>query len=65
MGTQVRAFHPYDSDVGFSQHAHRIFVGNLKVNMFNGVCYAIQEFKLLQIISLVLPWWPSLIPYIT
>jgi hypothetical protein len=63
MGAQVRAFHPYDGDVGFSQRAHRIFVGNLKISMFNGVCYAIQECKLLQIILFVLSWWLSLSTY--
>ena len=62
MGTQVRAFHPYDGDVVFLQRAHKIFVGNLKTNKIEGVGYGIHGFESLQMISLDLPLWPTPIP---
>ncbi|XP_045810267.1 uncharacterized protein LOC123904677 [Trifolium pratense] len=64
MGTQVRAFHPYDSDVVFLQRAHRIFVGNLKMNKIEGVGYGIHGFQSLQMVSLDFPSWPTPIPSI-
>ncbi|XP_004508250.1 putative F-box/kelch-repeat protein At1g15680 [Cicer arietinum] len=65
MGMQVRAFHPYDGDVVFFQRAHRIFLGNLKSNKFDGVGYGIHGFQSLQIVSLDLPLWPTPIPSVT
>lgn len=64
LGTQVRAFHPYDGDVVFLQRAHRIFVGNLKTNKIEGVGYGIHGFQSLQMISVDFPLWPTPIPSI-
>ncbi|WJX32256.1 hypothetical protein P8452_20601 [Trifolium repens] len=64
MGTRVRAFHPYDGDVVFLQRIHRIFVGNLKMNKFEGVGYGNHGFDSLQMVSLDFPLWPTPIPSI-
>jgi hypothetical protein len=64
MGTRIRAFHPYDGDVVFLQRIHRIFVGNLKMNKFEGVGYGNHGFDSLQMVSLDFPLWPTPIPSI-